>query len=208
MSELTKTLWLYAIALDDVQAFFSASPELARELTAQAADVIVSPTAKHLIGKVGPLFRHPIEPVVEIPLPSAEDAQDLVEGKAVPPDRLYPAWTIVRHWCEVRAAGRLTIELTDTQLGATDFHLVTGGLSSQFSLETIIARDPHLPLHPANKLRVGWMPAAHAAQAGPQWPLALAEGRLPDDVMGLAEQLAGFFTQVPDWGTDVLAMIQ
>ncbi|MCL2491069.1 MAG: hypothetical protein FWF36_10215 [Propionibacteriaceae bacterium] len=52
------------------------------------------------------------------------------------------------------------------------------------------------------------MPAAHAAQAGPQWPVALAEGRLPDDVAGLAQQLAGFFTQVPDWDTDVLALIQ
>jgi len=208
MSELTKTLWLYAIALDDVQGFFSAPPELAAELTAQAGDVVVQPAVKHLIGKVGPLFRHPIEPVVEIPLPSAADVESLVEGKAIAPDRLYPAWTIVRHWCEVRSAGRLKLELTDTQLGAIDFHLVTGGLSSQFCLETIIARDPHLPLHPANKLHVGWMPAAHAAQAGPLWPVALVEGRLPDDIMPLAEQLAGFFTQVPDWDTDVLALIQ
>ena len=208
MSELVKTLWLYAIALNDVQGFFSAPPELAAELTAQAGDVIVEPAAKHLIGKVGPLFRRPIEPVVEIPLPNPEDVKNLVEGKAIAPDRLYPAWTIVRHWCEARALGRLTLALTDMQLEAIDFHLVTGGLSSQFSLETIIARDPHLPLHPANKLRVGWMPAAHAAQAGPQWPVALAEGRLPDDVAGLAQQLAGFFTQVPNWETDVLALIQ
>ncbi|MCL2652759.1 MAG: hypothetical protein FWD63_03105 [Propionibacteriaceae bacterium] len=208
MSVLTKTLWLYAIALDEVQGFFSASPELAAELTEQAADVIVEPATKHLIGKVGPLFRRPVEPVVDIPLPSADDVENLVEGKAIAPDRLYPAWTIVRHWCEARALGRLTVELTDMQLSEIDFHLVSGGLSSQFSLETIIARDPHLPLHPANKLRVGWMPAAHAAQAGPQWPIALAEGRLSDDVMALAEQLAGFFTQVPDWGTDVLALTQ
>ncbi|MCL2489866.1 MAG: hypothetical protein FWF36_03950 [Propionibacteriaceae bacterium] len=208
MSELAKTLWLYAITLDDVQGFFSAPPELAAQLTAQARDVIVQPAAKHLIGKVGPLFRHPIEPVVEIPLPSPADVENLIGGKAIPPDRLYPAWTIVRHWCETRARGRLTLQLTEMQLESIDFHLVTGGLSSQFSLETIIARDPHLPLHPANKLRVGWMPAAHAAQAGPQWPSALAEGRLPDDVAGLAQQLAGFFTQVPDWDTDVLALIQ
>jgi len=208
MNDLANSLWLYAIPVDDVRGFFSAPPDLAAELLAQAGAVIVAPKPANLIGKVGPLFRKPIAPVVDIPLPSQDDAQNLVDGRAVAPERLYPAWTIVRHWCEVRAAGRLALELTDTQLGSIDFHLVTGGLSSQFSLETIIARDPHLPLRPANKLRVGWMPATQAAQAGPQWPTALADGRVPDDVMPLAEQLAGFFTQVPDWGTDVLALFQ
>ena len=98
-------------------------------------------------------------------------------------------------------------------MSAIDFHLVSGGLSSQFSLETIIGRDPHLPLRTLHGSQVGWMPAAHAAPAAEQWPLALADGRLPDDVMGVAEQLCGFFCQVPDWtsngeASDVLAMFQ
>ena len=205
-------LWLYAMPLEDVRAFFSAPADLADELLAQAGAVIKAPT-NNLLGRVGPLFRHPVVPVIDLPMPSADDAQNLVEGRSIAPERLAPAWTIVRHWCDVRAAGRLSLEISQQQLSTIDFHIVSGGLSSQFSLETIVGRDPHLPLRTLHGSQVGWMPAAHAALAAEQWPTALADGRLPDDVIGLAEQLCGFFCQVPDWSAngqsaDVLALLQ
>jgi len=208
------TLWLYAMPLDEVRAFFAAPAGLAEELLSQAADVMPDPTPSPLIGKVGPLFRRQVAPIMDLPVPTSADARALVAGRALPPDRLGPAWVIVRHWCDVRSRARLTMDVELQQLASLDFCLVSRGLSSQYSTETVLTRDPHLPLRPLAGLKIGWMPNHHVAQAFAQWRDAIAGCDVPDSALvPLRDQLAGFFGRFPEFSgqtppPDVLAMYQ
>ena len=209
------TLWLYAMPLDEVRAFFAASEHLVGELIGQAAEVVRDQRPAPLIGKIGPLFKHPIAPIMELPTPSLDDARALTDGRSLPPERLAPAWVIVRHWCDVRSVDKLTLEVDQKQLDDLDFCLVSRGLSSQFSVQTVLARDPRLPLRSAHGLKVGWMPNHHVAQAAEQWRDAVAECDVPaEGLAALRDQLAQFFGRFPSWTCDdapppdVLALFQ
>ena len=209
------TLWLYALPLDEVRAFFAAPAELADQLLTQAEAVTHKAAPSNLIGKVGPLFKHPVFPVIDLPGPTTDDAQCLVEGRSVAPDRLDDAWVIVRHWCEIRAVDHMTLDIDHQLMDELDFRLVSRGLSSKFSLQTVLARDPRLPLRPAPGLTVGWMPDHHVAQAAEQWRDAVAQCDVPTEGIGaLRDQLAQFFARSPSWlsddasAPDVLALYQ
>jgi len=209
------TLWLYALPLDEVRAFFAAPAGLADQLLTQAEAVTRKAAPANLIGKVGPLFRHPIAPVIDLPGPTSDDAKCLVEGRSVTPDRLRDAWVIVRHWCDVRAIDHMSLEIDGQQMEELDFCLVSRGLSSKFSLQTVLARDPRLPLRPAPGMQVGWMPDHHVVQAAEQWHDAVAECDVPGEGLGaLRDQLAQFFGRSPTWlsddasAPDILALYQ
>jgi len=209
------TLWLYAMPLDEVRAFFAAPAELAGQLLAQAEAVTHKPAPSNVIGKVGPLFKHPVFPVIDLPGPTTDDAKALVEGRSIPPDRLADAWVIVGHWCGARAVDQLTLAIDHQQMDELDFCLVSRGLSSKFSLQTVLARDPRLPLRPAPGMQVGWMPDHHVVQAAEQWHDAVAECDVPGEGLGaLRDQLAQFFVRSPLWlsddasAPDVLALYQ
>jgi len=163
------TLWLYAISLDDVRDFFAAPADLSEQLLATAKDVTHEPVKPPLIGKVGPLLRRPITPLIELPTPCMADARAMVEGRALTGDRLGPAWVIVRHWCAIYCRESARVSVDRDQLATLDFAHVAMGLSSQFSFGTVLSRDPHLPLMPAPGLIVGWMPNAHVRRLVGQW---------------------------------------
>jgi len=169
------TLWLYAISLDDVRDFFAAPDDLAASLLASANEVTQAAAKPALISKVGPLLRHPITPVIDLPAPSMDDAKAMVEGRALPPDRLWLAWIIVRHWCAQFSCDRAQISVDRERLATLDFAHVASGLSSQFSFGTVLSRDPHLPLLPAQGLVIGWMPNQHLRQMATQWVQATTE---------------------------------
>jgi len=230
------TLWLYAISVDDVRDFFAAPDSVASELLDAASAVATEQAKPALIGKVGPLTRHQITPVVEWPGPTMDDAREMIEGRALPPHRLGPAWVIVRRWCAMRCRDSAEVTVDRQQLANLDFAHVACGLSSQFSFGTVLARDPHLPLLPAPGLVVGWMPNSHVRRMAAQWPAATAsdrDGTAPsgtsetfsrDDHTGVALKwpldgaLNGFFVRAATWAgddgdgrggpADVLAMFQ
>ncbi|MCL2783689.1 MAG: hypothetical protein FWD80_06955 [Propionibacteriaceae bacterium] len=209
------TLTLYAISLEDVRQWFGAPQPWSTTLLEDAEKVAHEQAKPALIGRIGPLFKHPVAPIMELPGPTMGDANALVEGRAIAADRLGPAWVIVRHWCDSTSFGSVAITLEQQQLALLDFTLVSGGLSSQFSLETIIARDPHLPLLPAPGMSVGWMPGDHAVRAASQWGAAVQSAALREDIRESADAVHGFF-QLPDWTQpsdealppDVLALYQ
>jgi len=204
------TLTLSAIALDEVHQWFGAPAELADQLSDQARQVSVANPP--LIRKVGPLLRRPSAPLVTVPAPSMDDVAALVEGRTLPADRLGFAWVIVRHWLQLRARHQVAVELSEHQLSVLDFSLVSAGLSSQLSFETVIARDPHLPLLATPGLSVGWMPNAHAVRAAAVWPqvFGLVAQRL--EVADPATQLRVFFDDfarlAPNESPDILALYQ
>jgi len=206
-------LTLYALELDDVCGFFGASEPSATRQLEWAAEVTSEPIKPKLLGKVGPLFKHPVAPIMEIPVPTMDDARSLIEGRTPAPERLRLAWVIVQHWCKRLALGSVEITLDRHQLAAIDFAVVSRGLSSQNSLETILTRNPHLPLLPPAGLMIGWMPHTHVAKAASQWPSAVgtatADDELADDLKEPADRLARFFEQAQTWTmTDVLALYQ
>jgi len=176
------TLWLYAISLDDVRDFFAAPDELAASLLASANEVTREPTKPPLINKVGPLLRHPVAPAFEAPAPCMDDARAMVEGRALPPDRLGLAWVIVRHWCAQYCCDSAQITVDRERLATLDFAHVASGLSSQFSFGTVLSRDPHLPLLSAPGLVIGWMPNRHLRLMATQWAQATtASGASPSN---------------------------
>jgi len=170
------TLWLYAIPLDDVRDFFAAPDSLAADLLARAADVAHDQVKPPLIGKVGPLMRHPIQPLIDLPGPSIDDAHAMIEGRALPPNRLGPAWVIVRHWCAVYCCDSTQVEVSRDQLATLDFEHVAAGMGSQYSFGTVLSRDPHLPLLPAPGLVIGWMPNRDAQRVAVEWGPATGQG--------------------------------
>jgi len=204
------SLKLYAVSIDTVRDWFASSDPTSAELLRQAEAFVGSSPHPTLIGKVGPLFKHPVAPIIDLPRPTMDDARALVEGRTLPPGRLRLGWLVVQHWLDAAAAGHVEVTLSGQQLGVLDFRLVSGGLSSQYSLETIVSRDPQLPVLPAPGMSVGWMPSAHALRASAQWPQAAAE--LPEDVADAAAALRSFFCQLPAWdaassqAVDVLAI--
>ena len=176
------TLWLYAISLDDVRDFFAAPDELAAGLLASANEVTHEPAKAPLINKVGPLLRHPMTPVIDVPAPCMDDARAMVEGRALPPDRLPLAWVIVRHWCAQFCCDSAQISVDRERLATLDFAHVASGLSSQFSFGTVLSRDPHLPLLSAPGLVIGWIPNRQLRLMAAQWVQATtASGASPSN---------------------------
>jgi len=168
------TLWLYAISLDDVREFFAAPADEAAELLDLARQVAREPAKTSLLSKVGPAFKRPIATPFVLVGPTMDDAKTLVEGRSTPPDRLGPAWAIVRQWCAAKCRDNAQVNVERSQLATVDFANVTSGLSSQFSFTTMLARDPHLPLLPAPGLVVGWIPNNYVQKMSENWAQVIA----------------------------------
>lgn len=203
------TLTLCAIDVDDMHQWFGASDPLVDELRQLAQPLTARDDKPPLIGKIGPLFKHPTAPIMTLPKPSDDDVNALLEGRSVPADRVVFAWVIVRHWMRQRGHHWLEVELDNHQLAVLDFSLVSGGLSSQFSFETVLARDPHLPLLPRHGLTVGWMPSHHVAKAVVQWPNAFEIAAARPEVADAVDALRGFAEALGDGQpSDVVALYQ
>jgi hypothetical protein len=196
------SLSLYGIAIDEVRDVFGAGAAEAAALRAIAAQRFParSNRAPGLLDRLGPLFRRPPDaPVVAPETPVAEDCERLLAGRHTPPHRLAASWRLLEAWVDAKAWGSYRATITARDVDALDFDLSRAGVPSEFSVRSLVARDPGLPLLPSPGLLAGYCRGGHALAAGEAWQPAL--GRLePAHATVLAPVLAwlGDFRQWTD----------
>lgn len=166
------SLWLAAVAIDEVRALFGAPASEAAALRAIAAERF-SPHAERapgLLGKLGPVFRRPPDaPVVRPDTPVREDCDRILGGRHVPPHRLAASWRLLQVWVEARAWSSQAFEIDEHALNAIEFDLARAGVSARHGVRALLIRDLEIGMLPAPGMAVGYCPGDHAVAAAAAW---------------------------------------
>lgn len=160
-------LHLYAIGVDEVRSWFGAAPELAGNLRVIAAEHFptpIEPQTGTRLRQLGPLFKKSLEPMKPPIGPAPIDVENLVSGRAIPPERLEPAWQIICAWLGELSNQQIVIEITPRQLDDLDFELVRAGLPSQLSIQRLWGRELGLSLMKPQNLQCGYSTPRHVRQ--------------------------------------------
>ena len=194
-------LQLFAIGIDELRDMFGAGPELAARLRTLATTCYsVSTTPKPrtgLLGRVGPLARHPMDQPQVSEGPSPADTENLLTGRYIAPQRLPQAWQIVAAWLTGLGWGHLDVPWSPTELSQLDFELARCGLPVEYSTYRLFHDDLQLPL--------GHLPGGRAGYSRHHHVLATRQAltTIIDDVEPpwdeLAGTLLGWLNQFPDW---------
>lgn len=166
-------LRLYAIGITELRDVFGAAPELAERLRQVAAQAFPAPTTEQrrrgtLLGRIGPAMRQPIDPPVPPARPGSQDVDALLNGRAVPLERLGYAWQVAEAWLDELSWGRLDLDINSQQLSRIEFALARAGLPASLALERLSQNDPQVPLRPGPGMQVGYCknPHVNATRAG------------------------------------------
>ena len=194
------TLKLWAIGIDEVRAIFRAEPEAADRLRAAARERCGTSGQQQpgLRGKRGPGLRHGGDPAAPRPgVPNAEDVENLLSGRFVPPHRLVEAWNLLEFWLDTLAAGHGQWALTEGGLNEFDFDLVRAELPARYGISELFKANLGISLTRCGGLAAGWINGAHAQAMGAAWPNALAE--LSPSKREFAEAIIDFLDRFPQW---------
>lgn len=169
------TLWLHAIAVDDVRDIFGADASEAARLRAVAAERFGRPTPKYgLLGKLGPLFARPIDaPVIGPDTPGREDCDRLLAGQHVPPDRLAASWRLLEVWLEAKAWSSHAVTLDEHSLNAIEFDLGRAEIPVRYGVRSLVARELGIPLRTGPSVVAGYAPGHHVPPLAEAWRAAL-----------------------------------
>lgn len=194
------TLKLWAIGIDEVRAIFRAEPELADRLRQAASERFgtTAPQQPGLLGKLGPFLRNGGDPAAPRPgVPNAEDVENLLSGRFVPPHRLVEAWNLLEFWLDTLAAGSGRWPLTEGGLNEFDFDLVRAEVSARYGISELFKANLGVSLTRCAGLAAGWVPGSHAEAMRTAWPDGLAE--LSPAHREFAEAIIAFLGQFPEW---------
>lgn len=194
-------LRLYAIGIDEVRDTFGADPQL-RDHLRQIADRAFAPEPAPtgppvgLLGKIGPLFRRPIDqPVIRPDQPTPADFDTLVSGQWVAPERLDATWRLFERLVGERSWGAMHLHLDDAMLNRIDFELARAGSPSHLGLAALLRSDARVGLTPKPGTVIGYRVHPHAvatADAYAQAQAALPSSDVADQVRMLVNWLNGF----------------
>ena len=117
---------LWAIGIGEVREIFGAPSEVAAARLAELTPpAVTSPRAPGLLGKLGPLLRRASDaPVIPADQPTRADAEALLKGSFIVPNRLPAAWALVTRWVGEQAWGALEVRLDRDRV---DFDLARAG---------------------------------------------------------------------------------
>lgn len=194
------TLWLHAVALDEVRGLIGATGAEAVRLRAIAAERFGrrSRTSPGLLGKLGPMLRRPVDaPVLRPDTPVAEDCDRLLAGQHVPPQRLAASWRLLQAWIEATAWSTHHSTLDRSTLTSIDFDLAKAGVAARHGVSALIEHDPEIGVLPAPGLAVGYRSGAHARQAAAAWRTALPELEPPSSTW--VAEAAGWLDRFDEW---------
>lgn len=190
-------LRLYAVGIDEVRDIFGADAALADRLMAAAKvrwfDNIPEPR-RGILDKIGPLTKKALLPATP-DMPTRADAEALLAGRYVAPERTLPAWRLLEGWVSVLAHDTLRLPMSAPDLDQLDFDLVAAGMPAELAIERAFRHETRVPLRPLPGMRIGY---AKHAQA-----LATADAlrRVGDDVdprsRGAADALRDWFAHYP-----------
>ena len=170
------SLWLAAVAVEEVRALFGASEPEAAALRALAAERFGrhGEPAAGLLGKLGPVFRRaPDAPVIRPDTPLREDCDRLLGGQHVPPHRLAASWRLLQVWVEARSWSTHTCEVDEHALNAIEFDLARAGVPARASVRGLLVRDLETGLFPAPGMVAGYSSSDHVAEAAAAWRAVL-----------------------------------
>lgn len=191
------SLWLYAIAVDEVRDIFSADEAEAAALRAIAAERFSKerPSAPGLLGRLGPVFRRPVDAPVRRPgVPDGEDCERMLAGRHIPPERVTACWALLQAWLQAKAWSSHEGSADPAQVDAIDFDLTLAGVPADCSLRSLLGRDPGIALQPAPGMIAGYSRGGHVLAVVAAWEAALPslEPSHADSLAALLAWLGGF----------------
>ena len=145
------TVSLHAIGIDELRDAFSGTQPAVDRLRALAREVwppeSIPARRGGLLAKLGPFSRHAVgAPVVRPGVPTAQDVDDVAQGRDVPPDRREAAWALVDAFVDATAWGVLRFDSDDRTIDDLDFALASAGLPSRFGLRQLFNSATRLPI--------------------------------------------------------------
>lgn len=198
-------LRLYAIGIDEVRDTFGADPQLRAQLREIADRAFTPEPVKHaqpvgLLGKLGPLFKRPIDqPVIPHGTPTPADFETLVTGQWVPPDRLAPTWRLFECLVRGRAWGSTHLAIDEGMLNRIDFELTRAGSPSHLGLGALVHTDARVGLTPMPGTTINYR--MHPQTIATADALAAAQGALPSaDVADQVRKLVNWLNGFSHWG--------
>ncbi|MDR1450380.1 MAG: hypothetical protein LBI84_09330 [Propionibacteriaceae bacterium] len=198
---MTGCLRLWAVPVATVQQIPGAPPELAARLRQVAADhaPVRAGRPRALIDKLGPLLRRPsYAPVIDPAALSLPDADAIVAGRFIPPERLDAAWRLFEFWLDDLSAARLSRPASAAEVEQADFDLARAGVPSPGDLRHLWQRGFALPLRPPPGLAIGYLEAARVQAAAAVWQDRL-DGFDLGGSAGLVQAVLGFLARWPEW---------
>lgn len=189
-------LRLFAIGIDEARDMFSASPELAERLRASVAPLFPPPPHKRRRRDLlGPLIRTSLLPASDVPLPG--DAENLLAGHFVTPDRIPAAWMLVERWLHELSWGDYTTTLTPGDLETWDFDLARAGMSATYSVAALLTEDLGFPLRPLPGRHTGYTRHGHVVAATVAWTECLEQ--LPGPSRTRMQELVAWLDGFAGW---------
>jgi hypothetical protein len=164
---MTGQLCLWAVATDTVRQVFAPPPELAERLRGvMAARFAVAVPKPPLLGPLRRL-RQPLP--VTPDHPSWLDAEAMLAGHFVTPDRLPAAWNLLAAWLDDLAAAAVAVPLSAADAERADYDLARAGVAPAQGLSALWRRRLDLPLTPLPGRATGATAAAEAQAIAQAW---------------------------------------
>ncbi|HHU37831.1 MAG TPA: hypothetical protein GXZ45_00850, partial [Propionibacterium sp.] len=172
------TVSLHAIGIDELRDAFSGTQPAVDRLRALAREVwppeSIPARRGGLLAKLGPFSRHAVgAPVVRPGVPTAQDVDDVAQGRDVPPDRREAAWALVDAFVDATAWGVLRFDSDDRTIDDLDFALASAGLPSRFGLRQLFNSATRLPIKWLPGMAGGYARGDRAEVMASAWAEAL-----------------------------------
>lgn len=157
---------LWVVGRDELQELFTSNGPQRERLLDDLGTRVDRPVAWGRSDQLGPLLRRaPDAPVVPPHSPVRTDAERLLDGRPVPPERAAASWALVEHWVEHLACARAAFPAEDAAVTAV----------------ARVWRALDLPLTPPPGTTAGWLTRQDVVRRGKGLPAALTGwlARLP-----------------------------
>jgi hypothetical protein len=164
---MTGQLHLWALDAAVVRQVFGAPAGLAARLRQVTRDRF--PVEAPQPPRFGPLRRH--QPVVRLApdQPAWPDAEALLAGRHIPPDRLAAAWTLLEAWLEDLAPHWSFVRMAPAEAEQADYDLARAGVDPAQGLRALWRRRLDVPLTPLPESALGYVTSAEAIAAAGAW---------------------------------------
>ena len=174
-------LVIYALAIDDVRDIFGADEALAERLRGAAAQhFAAAPTKKRWFG---PVLRRDPDLVIDPARPTTADAEALLSGGYVAPERQVACWRLLTLWFEELAAAYHEVSYDPANFDQIEWELACLGLGSENSLRSLAERRLGVPLQPLRGQIAGYAKHVHAVDV---WQALTAVRKVPELSEGAA----------------------
>lgn len=170
-------LVLFAIPIDDVRDIFGADDALAERLRA-VAGARFAPERPRRRGWFAPLLARDRATEVDPRLPNRQDADALLAGGFIAPERMEQCRQLLSLWVEELCSAHRWVPWDAASFERIEWDLARAGLNSDHSLRRLAERKIGSPLRPYEGQVVGYAKHVQAVQTLDGLRAAAASGDL------------------------------